>query len=139
MIALKGTRPGRSALVCERQQAARRLSTLLADLDGLDQAGDERLLELRGEVSSVLARIASLDQQLATVDATPIGELIASQQQQLITPRQKRQAARGRLQAVMLVLDGLPASCVDAAKLLRKAVRAELRRIEKSRREEYGS
>jgi hypothetical protein len=133
------TRPARNVLVNERLQAARRLSVLLADLDGLDQAGDQRLIELRGEVSAVLARIATLDEQLAACTTTPIDALIEGQQQQAVTPRQRRVAARGRLQAVMLTLSGLPPSCSEAAKLLRKAVRAELRRIERSRREEYGS
>jgi hypothetical protein len=138
VIALKGsTRPGRSVLAHERQQAARRLSTLLADMDGLDAAPSETLLELKNEVSAVLARIASLDQQLAECSTAPLADLVEAQQQRLITPRQKRQAARGRLQAVLLVLDGLPDSCTSAARLLRKAVRTELKRIEQSRREEF--
>jgi hypothetical protein len=131
-------RSGRSVLVNERLAAARRLSVLLADLDGLDAAPSETLIELRSEVSSVLARIATLDEQLAACATTPIDELIEAQQQQAVTPRQRRVAARGRLQAVMLTMSGLPPSCTEAAKLLRKAVRAELKKIEASRREEFG-
>ena len=49
-------RSGRSVLVNERLQAVRRLSTLLADLDGIDQAGGDQLDELRAGLSSALAR-----------------------------------------------------------------------------------
>jgi hypothetical protein len=137
MIGLRA-KPGRSSLVCERQAAAKRLSVLLADLDGLDAAPDERLLELRGEVSAVLARIGKLDEELARCEVAPLDALISAQQTECVTPRQRRVQARGRLLSALLVLDGLPASCTDAAKLLRRAVKAELRRIEQLRRE-HGS
>jgi hypothetical protein len=138
-VVITRAKPARNVLVNERLQAARRLSVLLADMDGIDQSGDDRLVEMRAEVSAILARIATLDEQLAACATTPIDKLIEAQQQEAVTPRQKRQAARGRLQAVMLVLDGLPPSCVDAAKLLRKAVKSELKKIEASRREEFPS
>jgi hypothetical protein len=132
VIALKGhTKPGRSSLLVERHAVSKRLATLMADADGADRAGSEELQELRAEIDEALKRIGALDQALA--DAAPAALIEAEQ----ATPRAQRGAARGRLVLAVLALNDLPESCEAAAKILRKQIAIELRRIERTRRLEF--
>jgi hypothetical protein len=128
-------RPARNTLLNERLAATRRLSVALADLDGADRAASEQIEDLRVTVSEALKRISEIDVALAEHEAMPPLELNLAQPS---TPSQQRVAARGRLLVALAVLHELPKSCSSAVALLRQQIDAELQRIERSRREEFG-
>jgi len=128
VIGLKA-RPGRSALANERLTISKRLSALMADLDGADRSTDEQLEELRAAISEALKRIAELDVALSAPDISPLIEQA--------TPKQRRGAARGRMLLALACLHDMPASCAEAVKLLRNQIQTEIERIERTRHEEF--
>jgi hypothetical protein len=129
MVTTLKQRPGRSLLANERVKISRRLTALMADLDGADRSTDEQLEDLRAQISEALKRIAELDVLLAAPDLSPLLEQA--------TPRQRRGAARGRMLLALACLHDMPPSCAEAVKLLRNQIQVEIERIERSRHEEF--
>lgn len=127
---LQRTVAGKGELLAERAAAQRRLAHLLAQVDGNDHHDDPNELDvLRTAVNATLQRIAHCDEVLEPKPA-PILPHVAMP----MTPREERAAARTRLGLVLNALDHLPEGCREASKILRRAIRREIRKIAATRR-----
>ena len=77
------------------------------------------------------------EHQLAALDAALAGpslvESVAETAEAIPDARQARDEARRRLHFLLIVLQGVPASCTAAAGILRRGIKMELRKLEQLR------
>lgn len=122
MITHKGY--GKAFAVIERHAAQNRMHTLtqrLADIDPLADDAEETRIEVKLALARVLDVVRTCDALLAPLPDNPVLPAIAA------TALDEPAARQDRLRLLIQAMTNLPPSCVEAGKVLRRALSAEMR------------
>jgi hypothetical protein len=118
MITLK-ERPGQRQVLLDRASAQRRLKTLMMQVEHLNAARDhEQLIAIKAAIGQCMSTIEAAD---AALHAPPPADF---ETPSTIAGIQARHA---RMRHLLTMLDDLPKSCTESAKVLRRALMRELR------------